>query len=151
MKTDCSLDSIWVRKLHIRQQGEVILQLHMVDVICKWKTVWSHKERIENLMHYKLDFIHPSSSHHIGYTPFIAVTAGGAKRRNKRLNICFHAMYIYRLKARRECCVWVIFFKPQCIKAADVELFNKLQFVLYTLWRTKPVIHIPFIVAVLII
>lgn len=43
------------------------------------------------------------------------------------------------------------FFKPQCIKAADVELFNKLQFVLYTLWRTKPVIHIPFIVAVLII
>lgn len=86
MKTNCSLDSIWVRRLHISftfsggrshftgSHGRCNLQ---VEDGCE-----SQKERVENLMHYKHHLVHPSSPHHNGYTPFIVAAVGGNTYRN---------------------------------------------------------------------
>lgn len=106
MNTNHLLDCIWMRKSFIHWQKKSFYYF-------KSYTSFAREGRCENLMYKKPYFIYPSSSYHIGYTPFTVDTAGSDKCRNVFIINRLYVMIFHFHGLLHRCgehCVGFLFF-----------------------------------------
>lgn len=106
INTNHLLEGIWMRKSFIHWQKKSFYYFRSY-------TSFAREGRRENLTYKKPHFIYPSSSYHIGYTPFTVDTVGSDKCSNVFIIKSLYVMILHFHGLSHRCgehCVRFLFF-----------------------------------------